>query len=339
VIVNIQLLRGIAALAVAFYHTGYVIPGTLYTDFLAVPIFFVISGFIMTHITRDTAENFLQNRLLRIVPLYWLASVFYAAIVVIVYPLLSKNSNNTVTALSFLCDLLFIPRLDDTGAVIYPVLSVGWTLNLEVWFYLLFAIALTISRRFAPLAVGAIVLIVWFFGPLLPAPFSFYANRYVVFFALGILTYYVAALPVLQAMVGVVIGIAGVGSLVYFVVEGLPVMSFVAPPLIVTGAVFLERGGFACHYRLATILGSFSYALYLCHAFVIGAFREAAKRAADLNMTTHTSAALMAVASSAAVAWFLYRWIERPLSTSIRSLISHSKRSYPRSTQKADFLA
>jgi len=51
-IINIQLLRGLAALAVAFYHAGYVIPGTIYTDFLGVPVFFVISGFIMTHYAR-----------------------------------------------------------------------------------------------------------------------------------------------------------------------------------------------------------------------------------------------------------------------------------------------
>jgi exopolysaccharide production protein ExoZ len=75
---NIQLLRGLAALAVAFYHAGYVIPGTTHTDFLGVPVFFVISGFIMTHITRASSDDFLLHRLIRIVPLYWLATAFYA---------------------------------------------------------------------------------------------------------------------------------------------------------------------------------------------------------------------------------------------------------------------
>jgi hypothetical protein len=75
-IINIQLLRGLAALAVAFYHAGYVIPGTVYTDFLGVPVFFVISGFIMTHITRASSDGFLLHRLIRIVPLYWLATAF-----------------------------------------------------------------------------------------------------------------------------------------------------------------------------------------------------------------------------------------------------------------------
>ena len=68
------MLRGLAALAVVVYHTAYLINGA-HTDFLGVCVFFVISGFIMTLVSRETADRFLVKRLVRIVPLYWICTV------------------------------------------------------------------------------------------------------------------------------------------------------------------------------------------------------------------------------------------------------------------------
>jgi exopolysaccharide production protein ExoZ len=324
-IVNIQLLRGLAALGVVFYHAGYVVPGTVYSDFLAVPVFFVISGFIMTHTTRLSADAFLLHRVIRIVPLYWLISAFYAALVVIVYPLLAKQSDNIVTTTSFLSDLFFIPRLDSSAAVVYPVLSVGWTLNLEMWFYLLFAVGLLISRRFAPAMVAGMIAAIWLVGPLLPPPFSFYAHNYVIFFPLGILAYYAAQLPIGQPLVvGFLAAFGGAVALIDFAMTGSPTMGLVVPPLIVLGAVLLEYGGFVCRNRLAMALGSSSYALYLCHPLVIGSFREAAKRVGALDMTAHLPAALVAVATSASVAWLIFNWIESPLLSFLRGTVGNT---------------
>ena len=318
---NIQLLRGMAALAVAFYHAGYVIPGTTDTDYLGVAIFFVISGFIMTHITRASSDDFLLHRLIRIVPLYWLATACYAALVVVIYPLIGKQSDNIVTITSLLSDLFFIPRFDSSGAVIFPVLGVGWTLNLEMYFYLLFAGALCVNRRFAPAIVAVAVLVMWFLGLNfhLPSPFGFYAHSYVVYFSLGIATYYAAQLPIQQARIGMLAAFAGAAALVGFAITGLQSMGLVAPPCIVLGAVLLERSGFVCRYRLAMAMGASSYALYLCHSFVIGLSREVAKHAADFDMTTHLSAALLAVALSAGAAWLIFKWIEAPLLAYLRA--------------------
>lgn len=322
-LINIQLLRGLAALAVAFYHAGYVIPGTTHTDYLGVPVFFVISGFIMAHITRASSDEFLLHRLIRIVPLYWLATAVYAALVVVVYPVIGKKSDDIVTITSLLSDLFFIPRLDSSGVIIYPVLSVGWTLNLEMYFYLLFAGALQISRRLAPAIVAVAVLVVWLSGRYfhLPSLIGFYTHSYVVYFPLGIGTYYAAQLPARQAMIGMLAAFVGAAALIGFATTGQQNMGLVAPPLIVLGAVLLERGGLVCRYRLAMALGASSYALYLCHAFVIGLLREAAKRAASFDMTAHLLAALLAVALSAGAAWLIFKWIEAPLLAYLRASI------------------
>jgi peptidoglycan/LPS O-acetylase OafA/YrhL len=76
-ILNIQLLRGLAALAVVFYHTAFILYGNVHTDFQGVCIFFVISGFIMTYIIHTRPEHFLLRRVVRIVPLYWIITLIY----------------------------------------------------------------------------------------------------------------------------------------------------------------------------------------------------------------------------------------------------------------------
>ena len=328
-IINIQLLRGLAALAVAFYHAGYVIPGTIYTDFLGVPVFFVISGFIMTHISRASCDQFFLHRLIRIVPLYWLATSIYAALVVEIYPVIGKQSDNVVTVRTLLYDLFFIPRLDNSGTIIYPVLSPGWTLNLEMYFYLLFAGALEISRRFAPAIVAIAVFAVWLFGTYihLAPPIEFYAHDYVVYFPLGIATYYVSQLKRQQATIGLFAAFAGIAALIGFATTGSQSMSLIAPPLIVSGAVLLERGDLVCRHRLIIVLGASSYALYLFHPFLIGLLRELAKRAtANFDMTVHLPAALLAVVLSAGAAWLISKWIETPLLAYLRgSLLRRSK--------------
>jgi peptidoglycan/LPS O-acetylase OafA/YrhL len=213
--------------------------------------------------------------------------------------------------------------LDGSGAVIYPVLSVGWTLNLEMYFYLLFAGALHINRRAAPAVVAVAVFVVWLSGLYfhLPSPVGFYAHNYVVYFPLGIATYYATQLPTQQAKTGMLAAFVGAAALIGFAATGRQSMGLAAPPLIVQGAVLLEHGGLVCRNRLAMALGASSYALYLCHPFLIGLFREAAKRAGDFDMRVHLPAALLAVALSAGAAWLIFKWVEAPLLAYLRASI------------------
>ncbi|MGG7661727.1 acyltransferase family protein [Dyadobacter sp. BHUBP1] len=153
---SIQVLRGIAALYVTIYHLKDVIPGDApfrkEIDFIAgsgpagVSLFFVISGFIMVYITRNTLPSmgsifrFIAKRLIRIWPAY--------AIITLAYCLLhSRMSPNPEWASELLRSLLFIP-LSNTPAPFYgyATLNVGWSLNYEIYFYLLIAISMLFSR-------------------------------------------------------------------------------------------------------------------------------------------------------------------------------------------------
>ena len=109
----------------------------------------------------------MMHRIGRIVPLYWLATFLYVTVILI------GTSSKTATAVSLAEDLLFIPRFSEGATPIEPALSVGWTLNLEMFFYVMFALALAINMRLAPIIVAAFLLTLWLvaracdLGPLL----------------------------------------------------------------------------------------------------------------------------------------------------------------------------
>jgi len=81
---SIQYLRALAALMVVWVHSLYMIPGVA-EEFNApnfggagVDLFFVISGFIMVVTTAEkdvTPMEFFCRRIVRVVPLYWLATL------------------------------------------------------------------------------------------------------------------------------------------------------------------------------------------------------------------------------------------------------------------------
>ena len=162
---GVQLLRFIAAMMVVTMHTteaiGLRVPGHTLADTwgigsAGVDIFFVISGFVMAVSTPQPDKSsrykfseawlFMKRRFLRITPLYW----FYTTlkiISVLIVPSLALRT--TLHPFHIVCSYLFIPVMSPWGLV-QPVLPVGWSLCFEMFFYLMFsiAIALNLSRLF-----------------------------------------------------------------------------------------------------------------------------------------------------------------------------------------------
>ena len=114
-----------------------------------VDIFFVISGFIMVYASSRwfgsarAPRVFLAHRIARIVPLYWATMMVYLAVLLLTPWLL----NSEYLAPHFvIASFLFIPAARPDGLV-QPLYSLGWTLNYEMFFYALFAIAIAFPRR------------------------------------------------------------------------------------------------------------------------------------------------------------------------------------------------
>ena len=220
-IVGIDILRFLAAMTVAIYHLTYIewadpsgrgsAHATLFltfrswapfvgTGWVGVPIFFVISGFVIAYTANGRSPiAFVTGRALRLVPGVWIcasASVF---------ALLLAGMSSAEVAKAYLLSLVFFP----TGPW---VASSYWTLPVEIIFYALVFGLLARNRfdRIGTLAValGGSSLFLWLwiflfpfahagadpfaslirhrFAPLLLAPHG-------CFFAIGIMMWLVTA--------------------------------------------------------------------------------------------------------------------------------------------------
>ena len=98
--------------------------------------------------------EFLEKRLLRIVPIYRLLTTLAAAAILAV-PNLMVTHGSEISLSWIASSYLFLP-MASRGSTISPIIGVGWTLDYEMLFYLIFAGALFLSLRRGLLAIGAL---------------------------------------------------------------------------------------------------------------------------------------------------------------------------------------
>ena len=151
----IQLLRAVAAMLVCFFHMKGLLKEDNIGKFffgngsIGVPLFFMISGFIMFHTTRDekpqwkSVKIFLIKRLIRIVPLYFFMTTLYI--------LCSGNGHFYFIEHPrlLLSTLFFFPTYANHIGASYgmPALAVGWSLNYEAYFYLLIGLSMMFGKQ------------------------------------------------------------------------------------------------------------------------------------------------------------------------------------------------
>ena len=295
-----------------------------------VDLFFVISGFIMATLAARSrrglidAGHFLRRRLWRVVPLYWL----YTTLVVVVMVIAPGMVNSSYAEQDILASYLLWPQAT------LPVLTVGWTLIHELYFYLVMALAIAlVPHRYRPMVllgwaatiVGAQV---WMPTPLSPL-FSVVFNAMTLEFIGGaVLGLYWRRLPVRAAMACLPLGVVAFGLGMWGLdrfQDGLPsvdghdplvrTMVFgTASMLIVLGAVALET---TCRWtppRWLLAIGDSSYSLYLSHVFVVSAAgRFWSMSTLNHSALAHATFVLITVAACVVVGLLSYRLLEQPL--------------------------
>jgi exopolysaccharide production protein ExoZ len=328
---GIQYLRGIAALMVVFHHAIlYVTTTRSGVGATGVDIFFVISGFIMAHTcargprageSRGFASGgFLLKRCIRLIPLYWLATAISWR----------PELLHGVWSLDMVKDLLFVPRFFAPDIPrIWPKLIPGWTINCEMFFYLLFAVAVFFSRN--PLRLVLIFLCVLSAAGFLLQPASAPAQLYTwsVFleFAFGILLYLLHRRWTVHAPIAIRLAVlaAAAGALAYaarnnayeysqyrFLLYGVPALFIVWTGLQVSNTRELP---------LLKLLGDASYSVYLFHATVgirLAIHLLAVLRIAPTNWFSAAAALAIFMTMSAGIGIAIYWFVERPVLDRLR---------------------
>lgn len=323
---SIQGLRFFAAFLVVTTHiTNFIderINGQVgdywRTGLSGVDIFFVISGFIMAYTTKVDGKHdwvdFLMRRITRIVPLYWIATLLKVMLVMIFPQEALHSANNTA---HIIASFAFIPWTNMDHEYL-PVIPAGWTLNYEMFYYVLFTVALFMKIK--PLIFcGLVFFVLTIVGNIfsISGSLGYYSDSIVFEFIYGMLiAFLIRRNPHgYDAYMGGALIL--LGSAVIFLVsptnwvEGHRSLIWGgAGSALVSGALFIERHGINFVPQWVVRLGDASYSLYLFHAMIIPGIILVCLK---LGIKQYAVIFVLAMFASLSGSYLIYMFVEKPL--------------------------
>lgn len=346
---SIQYLRGFAAVAVVVSHAANSLLGheghLLDFDLGAygVDVFFVLSGFIMFYTSFDLRMrpgDFLVKRLIRIVPLYLILTTAMFAMVVLLPRSFNRESPDVV---AYLASILFIPHWNPRAHNLEPLIGQGWTLNYEMFFYVLFALALFIRSRYNAFFVLPVIALLVALGhqhPVENPAYLTYTDPLMLEFCLGIVVaaaFKFGNAPSSRWPAFLFAILAAITAYLYTFhadLHGLvslrPVMIGIPCSLLVIAAVTLERSGRLPKWSYLLLLGDASYSLYLVHGFILGFGQRLWHRLFTIHSALSHAAYIgfilvVSIAVSVPIYRYLEVWTGRKLTTAIERLRLRSR--------------
>lgn len=333
---NVQALRGVAVLAVVFFHliiiekryggSDTVLPYWFEFGMFGVDLFFVISGFVMVTVTQGKFQNprqaglFLYHRVSRIYPLYWVYTTLALLVFLIMPGWVNSSQGGRVDVLA---SYLLLP--DE----LLPLVQVGWTLIHEMYFYLVFfVLMLILPERF--LFIGLLVwgVVIAIFGRSFGSPtYNLVFHPLTVEFIVGCLlaVHYhksravklnglVLVIIACLGMVAAILGYANFQAQTGFPPEGWWRVLYYGIPavLIVFCITHAERNEVVLPNFLIQV-GNASYSIYLSHLFTINVVGRLWQIVAVDSVVDNVFALLVAFGLVLLVGFLSYRLIEIPL--------------------------
>ncbi|WP_263263361.1 acyltransferase [Pseudomonas sp. RIT-PI-S] len=319
-LISVQALRAIAAWMVVCHHFMQIFfnfegggpIGHLFAakGSVGVDIFFVISGLVIYLSTWDKplqAREFLLNRAIRIIPAYW----FYtAAMGLLLYTAGRYIPHGTVSLSTFILSLLFIPAENPGGYGLYPTLNVGWTLNYEMFFYLLFSLAFLVPKALRAVFVAVALLVTSEALSRLGWSARFYANNIVYEFLLGI----AIGIAWRRGWIGSGVwlplaAICASAAMIYQLEPTNRLLNWGLPSAGIVASCLALESRFS-HHRGLKALGDCSYSVYLVHLLVLYAGWFISAR---LGINPYLVFAAFCVPTILALSWLSYQWLEKRL--------------------------
>lgn len=280
-----------------------------------VDVFFVISGLVIgLSDYRDGPVRFLTKRVIRVIPLYWIATVvfcFFRIHQASEYP----NTEHVIRS------LLLLPRFDVSW---FPIYFPAWTLVFEMFFYLTYAGVLFRAGRNTNFTIAALM---FFLAAIrIPVPFlhhTFFRSDLCFEFAIGVI---IAEFVRHGGRVGpsfslLLIPLATAGFAANAWGDGDRVMVWGIPAaLLVLGVLGLERWNIV-RSRLLVLGGNASYAVYLFQLPAMALMRELTQRLGrsldHWNWIPREVALLGAVVAAGVV---VHLYVERPVTSWLRKM-------------------
>ena len=336
-------LRGVAAIAVVtlHYHVGFD-PLALPSAYLAVDLFFMMSGIVIAHSYDHRLERglgateFFLIRLIRLFPLYFIGWIIATTLVLVAIILGVSNWTLRDFVPAMLFQSVMLPNFLETGPRLdlYPSNGPAWSLFWELVINFVYAAAFPlISRRvlFIVLFVTMFALAAtsyhlggldfgasWREWPagLVRVVFSFTAGVLVERYRrLGAFGWF--RVPPLLLVLVTVLGLAMPTSLGWLKDTALVVIVF---PLVCIAATVIDPK----HPRIFTFFGLVSYPLYVIQNPI--PFQRALSAVAGDSAADHGPlAGLILMPIMIFVAWALFRWFDVPTRRVLTRVILHRR--------------
>jgi peptidoglycan/LPS O-acetylase OafA/YrhL len=334
---NIQCLRAAAALMIVVFHCGIETArlaaagggGKLFDENPwgeGVPIFFAISGFIMVATTVDAfgstsgAMEFMRRRFVRIAPLYWLVTTMALAAALLAPKLMKAPPGDYQYVIA---SYLFWPAMRLTGDI-RPLAPPGWTLNLEMLFYVVFTVALLFRRgigMFVLFASLGLLVAARAGGLLSGVALNFWGDPIILGFLFG------AAVGIafnkgwrLSGVSAVMLSAIGFGLIfLWWIPDGeetalAPRLAQAAPAalILIAAALGPQVDGTGRLWRWALLIGDASYSLYLVHELPLRLLSYIWLKG-PLQLFPLWTFFPIGIAIVVCVALATYRYLERPI--------------------------
>jgi exopolysaccharide production protein ExoZ len=328
----LEVGRGVASLMVGLVHAGSQMKETQFSGkegmgglfhygFLGVDFFFVLSGFIICYAyfssstSKVSAPSFVVQRIFRIFPAYLAALALFLVINRF------QRSTQPLSA-GFLFEQVTL------SAFGVPWLGVAWTLQFELLFYGAFAMVVWRNSLMVPLFTAWIlILIASAWGGYTPNSiysadiFGRIRSGQILEFIVGL---YVASVVVkgkstqnvaLLLAGGTVVGATAMAFLSIEINQNLDLIRNVFTSSLF-GLILLGLIRFESHIKKPSeawmLLGALSYSFYLVHSPILSYCYAIAERLNIYKKIPEVVLAGVGICAGYIVAYFLYRFVEKP---------------------------
>lgn len=350
---SIQALRAIAVAMVTYSHAVvwverlcsretsssllYAFRSFSYLGNCGVDLFFVITGFLLLYLHFDdfgqchASKKFILRRIIRIIPTYWLLNSI-GFLLLFLIPSMFPHYQGVNFPWVLGC-YFFFPWPQSTGES-SPILAVAWTLNYEMHFYLLFAAALILRRKYGLTFLCTFLMTAVTIGVLLHPqhPWIQLLTRSIILeFVLGMLVFLLVSHFQPSKMIAWTLLCMSVASItltaVYYPQSDMArVITWGVPSAVLLAAVIWLQ--FKCAGNLGSLLvviGDASYSIYLLQVFSLPGLAYLFYELHLINLLPIGIMSILLWVVSCGAGVIFWRLVERPVFNGLKSLLGSSE--------------
>lgn len=321
--VGIQVARAIAALSIVYFHswvavarfpkdTAFPIPGLSSYGWVAVDLFFAISGFVICLVSSRgsfSVLSFLIKRVFRVYPL-WLVTLTIFAVTAWLW----RGFQPRETVGFFLYSMSLLPT---DG---YPFYDIGWSLQHEMAFYVM-AAGLIPWFGLAGLAIFLAASTLAFHLLDLPWYLATLANHHGEFLA-GVLAFMMRdKIARFGFLLPFAIGAVLLGYLLTF---STPTWYPIALFFLICAFVNLNPGEPSWWQKPATKLGDASYSIYLIHPLVFLVASAAVSRLPGAPLWFQEPIRAVCLVVIVTISLLSWEYFERPVNRFGHAIAQHN---------------